>query len=253
MIVVLYSGGIGSYSAAKRLVSHGAEVTLLFTDTLIEDEELYEFLDASRKVLGVPLVRIADGRTPWEVFKDVRMIGNTRIDPCSRILKRDLARKWMDSHFPDGGTLALGIDWSEQHRFVSARTRWLPHTAVAPMCDEPLMEKRDMLAEAERDGLKIPRLYRMGFAHNNCGGFCVKAGQGHFAKLLQEMPERYAEHEAKEEEMRKFLDADVSILRDRRGGQTKPYTLRKLREDIEAGCQYDMFDIGGCGCMTEAP
>lgn len=44
--VVMFSGGAGSWAAAKRVAErHGtADLTLLFTDTLMEDEDLYRFL-----------------------------------------------------------------------------------------------------------------------------------------------------------------------------------------------------------------
>lgn len=47
--VVMYSGGIGSYFAAKRVVQkeNPNEVILLFTDTLMEDEDLYRFISES--------------------------------------------------------------------------------------------------------------------------------------------------------------------------------------------------------------
>ena len=40
--LVMFSGGVGSWAAAKRVVErHGTEgVVLLFADTLIEDEDL---------------------------------------------------------------------------------------------------------------------------------------------------------------------------------------------------------------------
>ena len=104
----------------------------------------------------------------------------------------------------------------------------------------------------KREGIRLPRLYELGFAHNNCGGFCVKAGQGHFANLLRAMPARYAKHEALERAMRAYLGKDVSVLTDRRGdGKKKPLTLRDLRMRIESGAQVDAFDIGGCGCFVE--
>jgi hypothetical protein len=100
------------------------------------------------------------------------------------------------------------------------------------------------------EGIEPPRLYRLGFAHNNCGGFCVKAGQGHFALLLEAMPERYAYHERREQELRDHLGKDVAILRDRHGGETRPLTLREFRERRQAGEPCDLFDIGGCGCVA---
>ena len=91
----------------------------------------------------------------------------------------------------------------------------------------------------------------MGFPHNNCGGFCVKAGQAHFKHLLEQMPERYAYHENKEQELRSYLDKDVAILRDRRGGTTKPLTLKDLRLRLVNDGEVDPYDWGGCGCFSE--
>lgn len=248
--VVLFSGGVGSWAAAKRVVAEqgAASTTLLFTDTNMEDEDLYRFLDDAAADIGVPVTRIADGRTPWEVFHDSRYLGNTRIDPCSKVLKRDLARAWIDA-LAGSVTVYLGIDWTEIHRYERAVPLWLPHTLRAPLCEEPMIDKQQVFELARDAGLRLPRLYDLGFPHNNCGGFCVKAGQGHFARLLATLPERYAEHEAKEEALRTYLGKDVAILRDRTGGTTKPLTMRALRERIEGGDAIDRDEIGGCGCL----
>jgi 3'-phosphoadenosine 5'-phosphosulfate sulfotransferase (PAPS reductase)/FAD synthetase len=256
--IVMYSGGALSWAAAMRTIErHGRDgVRLLFTDTSMEDEDLYRFLDDSEKQLGVELVRIKDGRTPWDVYRDKRMIGNTRFDPCSAELKRKLGHRWLADNAPDA-TLVFGIDWTEMHRLDGLRPRYgdMGHPVEAPMCDAPWMHKGDVLRWMRREGLEPPRLYAMGFAHNNCGGFCCRAGQGHFAHLLATMPERYAFHEAKEQEMRDFLGKDVSILRDRADGTTDPITLREFRLQIEAADhgQANLFDfeIGGCGCFLD--
>lgn len=115
-----------------------------------------------------------------------------------------------------------------------------------------------MLEELKAIGIKPPRLYAFGFPHNNCGGFCVKAGFAQFALLLRTMPERYAFHERKEEETRQILKAkncsswDFSVLSDRRGdGKKKTLTLRQFRKRIEAGESFDRNDWGGCGCALD--
>jgi hypothetical protein len=248
--VVLFSGGIGSWAATHRMIAQGFAPTLLFTDTFIEDEDLYRFLEDASTDLGIPITRIADGRTPWELFNDEGMIGNTRADICSRVLKRDLAREWIDTEYPDGTTVAVGMDWQEIHRYDRAEPRWKPHMLVAPMIDSPLLSKQEMMRWAKDRGVEPPRLYGMGFPHNNCGGFCIKQGQGAFVNLLKMMPDRYAEHERQEESFRNQTGKDVAVLRDRRNGTTKPFPLKALREEHEAGGQQlDLLDIGGCDCM----
>jgi len=94
-------------------------------------------------------------------------------------------------------------------------------------------------------------LYKLGFSHNNCGGFCVKAGQGQFKLLQETMPERYAFHENMEEKLRQFLGKPVSILRRMVNKVMQRFTLKELREELEAGKKVDETDLGGCGCMLD--
>lgn len=256
--VVQYSGGVCSFFAAKRVIErNGPEgVVLLFADTKMEDEDLYRFLDETSEHLGLPITKIADGRTPWEVFYSERFLGNTRVDPCSKILKRNLLDKWVAEHAPDA-IRYFGLDWTEDTRFNRLRDRMLNEKGIpneliqAPMMEEPLVDKPDMLLELRKLGIKLPRLYKLGFAHNNCGGFCIKSGQAQFRLLLQEMPERYAYHEEQEQKFRKFLDRDVSVLRDRRGGTTKTMTLEQFRKRIQNGGEHDQHEWGGCGCAID--
>lgn len=244
--------------AAKRVVDRfgPADVVLLFADTRMEDEDLYRFIEECAVYLKCPLIKIADGRTPWEVFKDERFLGNSRVDPCSKILKRELLDRWCLEHAPKA-IRYFGLDWTEDQRYERLRSRMeergIPRSQIqAPMIEwRPLVDKPDMLKQVEDLGIKIPRLYTLGANHNNCGLFCVKSGQAQFRLLLKTMPERYAFHEAKEQEMREFLGKDVSILRDRRGGQSKPMTLKEFRLRMEANEKYDCQEWGGCGCAID--
>lgn len=253
--VVQFSGGVGSWAAAKRVAEkHGTEnLVLLFADTLIEDEDVYRFLGEAAANVGGHFVRIADGRTPWEVFRKERIIGSSFADPCSKHLKRNLLTKWVKANCdPDDTTIYLGIDWSEYHRFEKAIPRFSPYKVDAPLCDPPYLTKRDWLKRLTADeGISPPSMYAMGFPHANCGGFCVKAGQSQFRLLLKMFPDRYKENEAQEEAMRSMLGKDVSVLWEQVNGVTLPLTMRTLRERIEAGRQIDMFDWGGCGCAID--
>jgi hypothetical protein len=292
--VIFYSGGLGSWMTAKRVVkAYGAEnVTCLFTDTLIEDEDLYRFLiETTQDIYGIDqrdlielakqipptshetmaarkafltdlaakvternpqFVWINDGRDPWEIFRDVKFLGNSRLAQCSHKIKQELAADYIHAHYtPEDTVLYLGIDWTEEHRTKAPRKNWAPYRVEFPMCEEPLLTKIDAIKALEEAGIETPRLYGMKFAHNNCGGFCVRAGQGHFVNLLEKNPSLYRYHEEKEQEMREYLGKDVSILKRVRKGVTYRLTLRDLRLEHEQGSdQIDMFDIGGCGCFS---
>ena len=172
--VVMFSGGIGSWGAARRVRDRhpDAPLTLLFADTLIEDADLYRFLEEAAEDVGGNLIRIAEGRTPWQVFKDVRFLGNSRVDPCSRILKREVCDKWMDEHADrETTTIYLGIDWTEDHRLGGAKGRmgskgWT--RVEAPLCEEPFILKARLMDDLKERGIEPPRLYSLGFPHNNC-------------------------------------------------------------------------------------
>jgi len=260
--IVSFSGGVCSFWAAKRTVSrYGKEnVILLFADTLIEDEDLYRFNKQAQDHLGVPITRIADGRTPWQVFRDEHLIGNTHADICSRILKRELIWSWIRGHFfafgPDPAVVHLGMDFSEFSRLAEVQANNRDYLITAPMCEGELWDKCRMLEELKSIGIAPPRLYSFGFPHNNCGGFCVKAGISHFVHLHDVLPKVFATHEQEELFTQQWLrergvsNWQYTILLDRRGGKTKPLLLRDLRLRIEAGEKFPRDEWGGCGCAV---
>jgi len=263
--VVMWSGGITSWATARHVIAqHGtASTVLLFADTNAEDEDLHRWNREAAAQLGMDLIRVADAqeRDPWQVFEDKRWLGNTRIAQCSHALKQEPCRDWLTANTdPADTTLYVGIDWTETHRIPAVRSGWAPWQVEFPLTQPPYRDKDQWFAEAVAVGLRRPRLYDLGFAHNNCGGACVKGGQAQWARLLDVFPERYARAEAAEEKMRALLGKDVAILRDRTGGTTKPLTLAALRERIETqkAAQPSLLDLidgddwGGCGCFTNA-
>jgi hypothetical protein len=246
----MLSGGAGSWGAARRTVErHGHKgLTLLFADTLIEDDDLYRFvLEAASNLTGrrVPpgllartvaipsleegrrrrrhllalaaeasewcptLEWIAEGRDPHHVFEDKRYLGNTSVDPCSAVLKRTVMRRWLEEHRDPATTVAvIGYDWSEIHRLERAQAHWAPWRVEAPLCEAPYLSKEEVLDWMGAEGLSAPR-------------------------------------EVRERELRRRLGKDVSILRDRRGGVMRSLTLHRFRRE--------RTEWGASSCMEPAP
>lgn len=268
-----------------------SDLFLIFTDTLTEDEDLYRFLiEGAFDIFGVhneellemskkvpPLednedlrreyikdlsiltmkmipnfVWLIDGRNVWEIFKYKRFIGSSRFDPCSQMLKREISDKYVFKNFkPDECIIYLGIDWTEEHRYIKAKDKFYPYICKAPMTEEPYLSKEDVFQFLEERGIKKPRLYDLGFSHNNCGAFCIKAGLGHFKNLLEKMPDRFAYHEKKEQEFYDFIkrDAAVGFLRKQKDGERYYISMKQFRE-MEL-TEDEISDVGGCGCFVD--
>lgn len=300
--VVMFSAGGGSWAAARRLVDAGIQPTLLFTDTLMEDQDAYRFLiEGAADVLGITvprqrvpqpfqfpdwedreayklfvdglrrefedvlpgLVWIARGGDIWDVFADQRFLGNSSADPCSKILKRQMAASWLKANCDPAETIVyVGIDKFEEHRFddgqgggVRTRRASSGWTYKAPLVEPPYVAPWDVRRLMQERGIQPPRLYARGYAHNNCGGVCVKAGHAQWAHLLRDMPERFMFAASREAEIRTQL-GDVTILTDRSGdGIKKPLTLtefaRRLQEKPQLSLEFDDWNEG-CGCFLEA-
>ena len=229
----------------------GLHFNLIFADTLIEDGDLYRFLDDIEGHTGVKITRLKDGRTPWEVFRDRKYIGNTRTAHCSTELKTKPIRAYLDEHAPIDEPLVLGMDWSELDRIHRAAKNWAPRPVIS-LLNELNISRPHWAGFLERANIKIPRLYGLGFEHNNCGGFCVKAGKKQFAKLRRHFPERYQYHADKmDETMRAIGPTARPFLRDNVGGETTYQTLAEFADDLDQGAELPLFDHAGCGCFTD--
>lgn len=261
--VVMFSGGIGSWATAKRVAEkYGTEnLYLLFSDVkgnstnphIGEDEDTYRFIYEAAENVGGQLVILKDGRDIWQVFEDKRFLGNSRLASCSHELKQKPARKWLEENCDSNETTVyVGIDWTEVHRLPAIIRNYSPYTAEAPMTERPYFNKQEMIKWAENEKLNPPRLYKLGFAHNNCGGGCVRAGQGQFKHLLQVMPDRFKVWEDNERKIQEFLGKEVTILKEQVDGERKPLSLAELRRRHEMNPQLiDSFDIGGCNCFID--
>jgi len=249
---ISFSGGMGSAVSALVAYENGLDFNLIFADTLIEDEDLYRFNQDVANAVGKEIIHLTDGRTPWDVYIDKRWIGNSRTAHCSTELKTKPVKAWLAENSKESDPLVLGMDWSEQDRIDRAAANWAPRPVVSLLnrykITRPMFEP--ML---KRHGIRKPRLYGQGYEHNNCGGFCCKAGLVQFERLYRTNPERFSYHEQEmERAMSEIGDTARPFLRRVRHGETQYITLREFREELDSGTmELPMFDAAGCGCFTD--
>jgi len=310
--IIFFSGGKSSFTVAHLVKERhpNDNIVLYFTDTLWEDEDLYRFIYEASDKLQLPMLYHCVGLTPPQLMAKEKFLYNSRVGNCSKKLKMEPAakffkkgikpniEKWYNDQylkveinplvegFAENTTVYFGIAWDEMHREGAIKANWKPFDVQMPLIDE-VIENEEIL---KLYNIRRPRLYDMGFVHNNCKGRCVKAGQGHFKNLLmkdektfQELKEqeiaisfyiRYTKqsHYTKEtdhlfDEVYEFMTTGKKSKKLEHiiktnwhtkkfslGGRNAMYSFIKtmsLEELERKPIQCDIWDIGGCGCFVD--
>jgi hypothetical protein len=170
--------------------------------------------------------------TPFDIFDDVSYIGNTRIDPCSRILKRETFRNFLNTIKLPDITIAVGIHAQEVERTISLYENY---TSQGYNVIFPLLEWQKPEGVSDNELLQewygvTLHLYDLGFEHNNCAGACVKAGQRQWALVWYHFPQVYQEWEDRQEQWIERTGKKHSFLRKTIDGKLHYITLKEFRE-----------------------
>ena len=202
---IFFSGGKASLAVADYVKTTYPEdnILLYFTDTLWENEDLYRFINESSDKLQLPMLIHSAGLNPIQLMFEKKLVFNSMIGDCSKILKMKVARDYLkkgvvppveewrnrqylkNEDFVTDATLYFGIGFDEMHREPAIRKNWQPFRVDMPLIEHNIY-KDEILKKYD---IKQPVLYDYGFSHNNCNGRCVKAGQGHYRLLKEQMPD----------------------------------------------------------------
>lgn len=203
-----------------------------------EHPDVWRLITSVEKLFDITIKRIGPNKSVWELFHEQKFIGNSRFDNCSKTLKRDVCRNYMQENYPNQDvTVALGITHHEIDRELSIRRNWTKNGYKVYF---PLSQYPELTGEFMRDTCMrlfgfIPELYTLGFSHNNCGGACVKAGKYQWKLLLEKQPDTYKEWEENENLFRENNPTlDRTVLREMKKGVYHRITLKTFRERLEA-------------------
>lgn len=256
--IVLLSGGVTSFHVGIWALKNLQDPIFYFNDVKWEDDDLYRFNREIQDFLDKKIIVDSDGRDPEQVFYDNKMLGSNRTPICSKVLKAEMLQRFVNP----GDNIYMGIGENEIHR--AARITPI-YAKLGVKTHFPLIDmkcsKKDSFDIVRKTKIEIPRLYKLGFDHNNCGGGCVRAGKAAWKNCLERCPHVYEERERVEKE---FTEA----TNERRSKKDPSYIPRDYHfmkdislKDFRILCQkqpYLFFSndgwsgecIGICGSMN---
>ena len=233
--IICISGGLSSAwvaNWAKQNLSEN-ETVFYFNDTKWEHPDLYRFLKEISVKIGFTITEDSDGRTPEEIFRDKKFLGNNRTALCSVHLKAKRLQKYATTE----DVVYFGIDCGPHELKRAARISML-YARLGIKTRFPIIEtgtkRREMAAWLTDINVEMPELYQRGFEHNNCAGGCVRAGIKQWKKLYYEYPEIYAERERVEREFNERSKTHYTFL--------KNISLADLRKKITENAELPFDD-----------
>lgn len=191
-----FSCGAASAVAIKLAIEENSAaksplpVEIVYCHVQEEHEDNARFLRDCEQWFGHKITVLQDrryGGSVVNVMRARRFINSANGAPCTLHLKKEPAREFAR----DGDVNVYGYTAGEEDRL----DRWIDanngRLVWAPLIDRVLY-KGTVLAMVKRAGLELPRMYAMGYDHNNCIG-CVKGGAWYWNKIRVDFPERFAQ------------------------------------------------------------
>ena len=191
-VLIWFSSGAASYVAARLALREYPEALVVMCDTNNEDEDNDRFLmDAQRKLnREITVLKSAEYESVPDVWDRRKFMAGPHGAPCTGEMK--IAPRVAFQHPHDMHIFGYTADASDEERFRRLRNNYFEMRCRAPLIEKGIT-KAGTLAWVERDGLKLPRTYAMGFPNANClQTGCSKATSPNYWSLFRKVfPDRF--------------------------------------------------------------
>ena len=194
-IAVWFSCGAASAVAAKVTLEAypNARVRIINNPVAEEDEDNRRFLLDVQDWLGVEIEIARASKYPAgsarEVWEQRRYMAGVAGAPCTYELKKRARQEWEQRNHADWHVLGFTVE--ERGRFE--RFKLTERDNILPVLIERRISKPECYQRLIEAGIKLPRVYRMGYPNANCIG-CVKATSPTYWNHVREMhPEVFAD------------------------------------------------------------
>lgn len=203
-IVVWFSCGAASAVALREtVIRYGETHRVRAVNNFVkeEDQDNRRFLTDVSEWVGVEVEQAINPKYPTgscvDVWEDRQYMSGVAGAPCTLELKKQARRVWESKN--EFEHLVLGFTSEERSRYENFRDH--EDSRILPVLIDAGITKKDCYEILQAAGIRLPRIYDMGYPNANCIG-CVKATSPTYWNHVRKMhPEVFAERAAQSEEI----------------------------------------------------
>jgi len=176
VIAVWFSCGAASAVAAKKTIEKYHQthcIRVINNPVLEEDPDNRRFLKDVEQWLGVEIETAINPKFPngsaVEVWEQRKFMSGPMGAPCTSELKKKARQHWEKNNHADYHVLGFTAEEKDRHdRFVQTE-----RSNLLPVLIEEGITKQQCYFILQNAGIKLPRVYSLGYPNANCIG-CVK-------------------------------------------------------------------------------
>jgi 3'-phosphoadenosine 5'-phosphosulfate sulfotransferase (PAPS reductase)/FAD synthetase len=232
-VIGWWSGGITSAVACKKAIElYGKEnVRIIFIDTQNEDKDTYRFLKDCEKWYSIKIETITGIGDKYDSIEDTwykhKSLNIAVGATCSLRLKRHVREKWEKEN--TYSYQVFGFELDEIKRVKGMVMNQPDINPIFPLLMFGL-NKKDCIDIVQSEGIKVPRMYELGFLNNNCFKTgCVQGGIGYWQKMKKDFPDKFDKMAKVEHDLTDLKGQPVTMLKDQ--GKDKGLVFLKPHKD----------------------
>ena len=185
--VVWFSCGAASAVASKYAIKKYKNCEIVYCDTGGEHPSNKQFLEDCENWIGkkITILKNEKYEDHFDVFEKTKYLQGIKGARCTTELKKKMRLK----HQRPDDIHIFGYTLEEKGRAEKFENH-NPEFFVDWILIENQISKDNCLGIIWKSGIKMPKMYDLGYNHNNCIG-CVKGGMGYWNKIRKDFPEHY--------------------------------------------------------------
>jgi hypothetical protein len=217
-VICWWSGGVTSAVACKLSIEHFGldNCRIIMIDTANEHEDTYRFKKDCERLYNKDIETITAIGNKYDsiddVWHDFNSLNVAHGAICSSELKRQVRIDFQKRN--EFKYRVFGFDFSEPKRAVNIKKNWPVCMPIFPLLMFGL-SKNDCFKILEKEGVKIPVAYELGFNNNNClNTGCVQGGISYWKRYKKHFPLKFDEMAEREHVLTNDAGKPVTCLRD---------------------------------------